>query len=502
MKVLLVYPKYPDTFWSFRHALAFTGKKAAFPPLGLLTIAAMLPKEWTLRLLDENIGEISDEDILWADLVFISAMLAQSKATVEMLARCRLFRRDTVAGGAMFTSDPDRFSGLVDHLVLGEAERSLPYFLEDLKQGHAKPVYASEAKVYCDIMISPIPRWDLLQGTMRSYSSVSLQFGKGCPHDCEFCNVTGLNGRIMRLKTATRVIEELSVMYYAGWRGSVFFADDNFIGHKKKAKGVLAEIAVFQQTYGYPFQFYTQVDISLADDDELISMMARAGFFRVFIGIETPEIESLKGANKHLNAGVDMPASVKHLFQRGIQVQGGYVLGFDQDTVETPRKMIDLIQTTGVLTAMVGPLQALPGTRLYHRLSAEGRLLGNSTGDNTDGTVNFTPKGMTREELAVGYRNVVSTIYSPEMYYGRLLTFLDEYRPNPLLRHHFSWGSMRAFVFSVVRIGILSQARSWYWRSFIETARRNPAAFSAVVEHWIFRFHFDRVSRNLIKPES
>lgn len=502
MKVLLVYPKYPDTFWSFRYALAFTGKKAAFPPLGLLTVAAMLPEEWGIRLRDENVEAVSDKDILWADMVFVSAMLAQQKAATAMIERCRSLGRKTVSGGPMFTADPERFAGLADHLVLGEAELTLPRFLRDLERGAEKALYDSDQGVYCDIMASPIPRWDLLENTMKRYSSLAVQFGKGCPHDCEFCNVTGLCGRTMRLKTAERILDELQAIYHAGWRGSVFFVDDNFIGNRRKVKDVLAAIALFQVSHGYPFQFYTQSDIDLSGSAELIDLMAAAGFFRVFIGIETPEIESLKGANKHRNVGTDMSAAVRRLLGAGIQVQGGFVLGFDQDTGNTPKKMVDLIQGTGVMTAMVGTLQALPGTKLFKRLAKEGRLFGKSTGDNTDGSVGFEPKGMTRKELTDGYRRVVSAIYSPDMYHDRLRRFLGDYHPSTLLRHRPSWGGLRAFILSIIRIGIGSRARKWYWKSLFESLFGNRSAFPAVVEHWIFWFHFDRVARKTLTPES
>lgn len=501
MRILLVYPEYPDTFWSFRHALKFTGKKAAFPPLGLLTVAAMIPKGWGVRLVDENVATLTTSDIYWADAVFVSAMLAQSAATARVLNWCRGLGKRTVLGGPMVTADPERFSGLADHLVLGEAEQTFPRFLRDLEAGRVESRYEPESDSWADLRKTPVPRWSLIRKTMRKYSSMAVQWGRGCVHECEFCNVIDLFGRRMRLKSEEGVVSELEALHTAGWRGSVFFVDDNFIGNKGKARRILEEIVKFQETSGYPFQFYTQVDIGLAEDDALIDLMRRAGFFRVFIGIETPETESLKGASKHQNVNVDIPRAVRRLLGAGIQVQAGFVLGFDQDTTEIFEKMIRFIQGTGVMTAMVGTLQALPGTKLYVRLKKEGRLLTKSTGDNTDGSVGFVPRNMPPEALEEGYRRVVSTIYSPAPYYRRLRRFILSYRPNVLLRHDFSWSGLQAFILSIVLIGFFSRARKRYWSSLAGALSKNAGALPAVVEHWVFWFHFDRVARKVIKVE-
>ncbi|MEI7749631.1 MAG: B12-binding domain-containing radical SAM protein [Candidatus Moraniibacteriota bacterium] len=504
MRVLLVYPKYPDTtFWSFKGALEFTGEKAALPPLGFLTIGAMIPRDWETVFVDENIERLTGMHILWADIVFVSGMIVQQESTGRVLKRCRDLGKKTVLGGSMVTADPEQFSGMADSLFLGEAEGLFPSLIEDLRRGigFVKKEYRSDA--FCDIKRSPIPCFDLLGRNMWKYTSMALQWGRGCPYGCEFCNVTTLFGRRMRLKTPDRMKAELKALYSCGWRGTVFFVDDNFIGNPGKAKEVLKSIADFQIERGYPFRFYTQTDIGLAANDELISLMVKAGFFRVFTGIETPEAESLKGANKHHNVDIDVPKAMSRLLQAGIQVQAGFVLGFDQDTRATFGKMIALIQNTGIMTAMVGTLQALPGTVLYHRLKEEGRLLDQSAGDNTDGSVGFVPNnGMSREALESGYRRVVSTIYAPGPYHYRLLRFLGDYRPNPFLRNHLSWGATRAFLLCIVKIGIFSRARKWFWKTLRFAVSTNPKAFPATVEHWIFWFHFDRISSKLAKPGS
>jgi len=502
MKVLLVYPEYPDTFWSFRHALRFTGERAALPPLGLLTIGAMIPRGWETVLVDENVERLTDTHIKRADIVFVSAMLAQQSATVRVLDRCRLLGARTVLGGPMVTADPERFSGMADSVFLGEAEDLFPALVADLGFGADTVKRTYRAETLCDIGRSPIPRFELLGKNMRKYTSMALQWGRGCPYGCEFCNVTTLFGRHMRLKTSDRMKAELQALYAFGWRGTVFFVDDNFIGNPKMAKAVLKAIADFQAVHRYPFRFYTQADIGLAANGELVSLMVRAGFFRIFTGVETPEIESLMGANKHHNVHVDIPEAVRTLLRSGIQVQAGFVLGFDQDTKRTFGNMIALIQKTGIMTAMVGTLQALPGTALHSRLEAEGRLLDHSTGDNSDGSVGFVPNNMTREALESGYRQVVSTIYAPGPYQYRLLKFLGDYRPNPLLRSRLSWGATRAFFLCIVRIGIFSRARKRFWKSLLFAVSTSMKAFPSAVEHWIFWFHFDRVSRNNVKPVS
>ncbi|NTW13465.1 MAG: B12-binding domain-containing radical SAM protein [Candidatus Moranbacteria bacterium] len=498
MNVLLVYPECTDTFWSFKHALKFTGKKAAFPPLGLLTVGAMIPRQWKTVLVDENVERLTEKMIEASDIILVSAMLAQSEATELVLTRCRALGKRTVLGGPMATADPERFSGLADHLVLGEAELTFPRFLRDIESGNIDPVYKPEPNTWADLRETPIPRWDLVRKNMHKYSSMAVQSGRGCVWDCEFCNVIDLFGRRIRLKSESMVVAELESLRRTGWKGSVFFVDDNFIANIKKAKLVLAETAKFQEKHGYPFQFYTQVDITLADDEELIDLMRRAVFFRVFIGIETPEIESLIASNKHQNVGVDVPKAVGRLLSAGIQVQAGFVIGFDSDTGETFGKMIRFIQETGIMTAMVGTLQALPGTKLYKRLESEGRLLGKSTGDNTDGSVGYIPKNMSPEELEKGYGRIVSAIYSPERYDRRLQLFLLHYRPNDSLRQGLSWGGTQAFFLSMVLIGFFSRARKWYWKSLFGAMKNNIRALPAAIEHWVLWYHFHIVARKVI----
>jgi len=364
LKILLVYPSYPETFWSFSHALRFISKKASFPPLGLLTVAAMLPGEWEKKLVDMNVTSLSDEHIRWADYVFLSAMVVQNESAREVIARCKKLGTRLVAGGPLFTTSYEDFED-VDHFVLGEAEVTLPPFLGDLEKGCARPVYTSDKRP--DMSKTPVPLWSLVN--MKQYSSMNLQYSRGCPFDCEFCDIIMLNGHRPRTKSKGQVLNELESIYQHGWRGGVFIVDDNFIGNRKKLKAeTMPAIIEWSEQRKYPFSLFTEVSINLADDDELMQLMVRAGFDRVFIGIETPNEASLAECNKLPNKGRDMVASVKKIQNYGFEVQGGFIVGFDSDPISIFRSQINFIQKSGIVTAMVGLLNAPRGTRLYQRL--------------------------------------------------------------------------------------------------------------------------------------
>ncbi len=486
MKTLLVYPEFPDTFWSFKHALKFVRKKAASPPLGLLTVAAMLPSGWEKRLVDLNVTRLTDDDLAWADHVMISAMAVQRTSAQEIIERCNALDRTVVAGGPLFTAEYEDFDG-VAHFVLNEAEITLPRFLSDLGRGEAKPIYATDE--FADIHTTPKPMWELIN--LKQYDSMSIQFSRGCPFNCDFCNVTALFGHRPRTKTADQILAELDGLYAQGWRQSVFFVDDNFIGNKAQLKRALlpALIQWRKDKRGLPFN--TEVSINLADDEELTEMMVEAGFDKVFIGIETPDDESLAECHKNQNRRRDLLADVKKLQRAGLRVQGGFIVGFDSDTPSIFRKQIDFIQQSGIVTAMVGLLQAPPGTQLYQRLKEEGRLLGKMMGDNVDGTTNILPK-MGWETLHEGYRTIMENIYTPEHYYERVKTFLREYKlpriKAPLRLHH-----IRAFLRSVYELGIRGEERRYYWDLLLWTLFRRPSLFPLAVTLAIYGHHFHKV---------
>lgn len=488
MKILLVYPKYPDTFWSFKHALKFVSKKAVTPPLGLMTVAAMLPQEWEKRLVDMNVTALKDKDITWADFVFISAISVQQESVKELIARCKGIGVKIVAGGPLFMTGYEEFKG-VDHFVLNEAEITLPLFLKDLKNGCAKAIYTSHE--WADLKRTPIPHWELIN--MKKYGTMNVQYSRGCPFNCEFCDISLLYGRRSRTKTKEQVVAELESLYARGWRDSVFFVDDNFIGNRRKLKReVLPAIAHWMEQRRYPFSFITQTSIDLSDDEELMHLMAKAGFQTVFVGIETPNEESLRECTKSQNQNRDLIASVQKIQTFGLQVQGGFIVGFDNDPLSIFERQIKFIQKSGIVTAMVGLLNALRGTRLYKRLEKEHRLLKDVSGDNTDCTINFIPK-MNYETLINGYKKILSTIYSPAYYYERVKRFLKEYKPSRKAVFRFRLGYLAAFFKSIVRLGIIGKERVHYWKLIFWSLFTCPRFFPLAATFAIYGFHFRKI---------
>jgi len=496
LKILLVYPQYPDTFWSLKHALRIISKKAAFPPLGLLTVAAMLPGEWEKRLVNMNVTILSDEDIKWADYVFISAMVVQRDSVKEVIKRCQKLGTKIVAGGPLFTTEYEEFDE-IDHLVLSEAEVTLPPFLSDLEKGCAQHIYTSKERP--DIRKTPIPLWSLIN--MKKYSSMNIQYSRGCPFNCEFCDIIILNGHKPRTKDKDQILAELEALYSQGWRGGLFIVDDNFIGNKRKLKEeTLPAIIEWMESKKHPFALSTEASINLADDEELMRLMVKAGFNTVFIGIETPNEDSLAECNKLPNKGRDLVALVKKIQNHGLEVQGGFIIGFDSDPISIFESQISFIQRSGIATAMVGLLNAPRGTRLYQRLKKENRLLKNASGDNTDCSINFIPK-MDYETLINGYKHILDTIYSPKQYYERVKTLLKEYKPErrkrvPRLRFYH----IRAFSKSMWFLGVREKGRGYYWRLFVSTLFKYPRSFPLSMSLAVSGFHFRKVVEKYISP--
>ncbi len=490
MKVLLVYPKCPESFWSFKYALNFIDKKSVHPPLGLLTVGTIIPGEWEKKLVDMNINKLQDEDIKWADYVFISAMVIQRESVKEVVGRCKELGVKIVAGGPLFTMETKEFRD-IDHLVLGEAEITLPQFLADLERGNPQHIYSSDEKP--DLNTTPVPNWDLVN--IHDYVSMNLQYSRGCPYDCEFCDITTLFGRKQRLKRADRMIAELDALYDRGWKGSVFIVDDNFIGNKGKLKNeVLPAVIKWMKEHNNPFWFNTEASINLADDEELMSLMREAGFVHVFVGIETPDEESLKECNKFTNINRNLVDSVKRIQNYGMQVSGGFIVGFDNDTPSIFERQIKFIQKSGIVTAMVGLLNAPKGTRLYQRLKKENRLLPrNFTGNNTDFTLNFIPK-MHLETLVGGYNKIVTTIYDPARYYERVLEFFKEFKPVKRSRIRlFRFSYITALLKATLYLGILEKGRRHYWGLLLKTIARYPRFLPDAFIFAIYGFHFRKV---------
>jgi radical SAM superfamily enzyme YgiQ (UPF0313 family) len=490
VKILLVYPQYPDTFWSFKHALKFISKKAGLPPLGALTVAAMLPPSWQKRLIDMSVDTLTDNDIKWADYVFISAMVVQKDSTKEVIQRCVNLGTKVVAGGPLFTTEPGEFIG-VDHFILNEAEVTLPDFLSDLEKGCPKAIYTTDQ--HPQITRTPIPMWSLLN--MKKYSSMSLQYLRGCPFNCEFCDITFLDGRNPRTKTREQMLAELDALYNSGWRGDVFLVDDNFIGNKAKLKSeTLPAVIEWMEKRKQPFSFSTEASINLADDQELMTLMVRAGFVKVFIGIETPNEASLSECDKKQNTSRDLVSTVKLIQRKGLEVMAGFIVGFDSDPVSIFKTQIDFIQKSGIVTAMVGLLNAPKGTRLYQRLKKENRLLAASTGDNTDYSLNFVPK-MNPDTLINGYRDILRTIYSPKNYYARINTLLKEYKPKTQIRKsEIKWSLVQGLFNCLWFVGVREQGRFHYWKLMASTLFTRPKSMRLLITLSAYGYHFRRVA--------
>ena len=488
MKILLVYPEYPDTFWSFKHALKFISKKASSPPLGLLTVAAMLPEDWEKKLVDINISSLSDRDLEWADYVFLSAMSIQKESVAKIIDQCKKVGAKIVAGGPYFTTEFDNFDD-VDYLVLNEAEITLPLFLKDLAAGRPQHIYRADS--WADLNDTPAPLLKLLD--MKKYASMNIQYSRGCPYSCEFCDITQLLGRTPRTKSREQIITELESLYSHGWRSGVFFVDDNFIGNRKKLKNeILPDITNWMEKRKHPFTFITELSINIADDEELMKFMVDAGFDSVFVGIETPNEESLAECNKFQNKNRDLVACVKKIHQSGLQVQGGFIVGFDNDPPSIFERLISFIQESGIVVAMVGLLNAPRGTKLYQRMTDEKRILKDISGNNTDLTMNFIPK-MNYEALVKDYKRIISTIYAPKHYYKRVRTFLREYKPLQKKAFRINMRDFRPLIGSIIRLGIIGRERYQYWKLFIWTIFRRPRLLPLAITLAIYGFHFRKV---------
>ncbi len=498
IKVLLVYPQIPPTYWSFKYALSFVGKKSAIPPLGLLTVAALLPPSYEIKLVDMNVSSLTDEMILEADLIFTSAMIVQKNSLAELAERCQRLGATLVAGGPYPSSSYAKIKN-VNFFVLNEAEITLPQFLHDWEMGQAKHIYEDHGKA--DITNSPVPRFDLLP-SLNHYEAMPLQYSRGCPFNCEFCDIIEMFGRQIRTKTNQQMLKELTLLYHLDWRGSVFIVDDNFIGNKRNVKQLLPAIAKWQKERNYPFTLFTEASINLAEDEALLNLMCEAGFNMVFVGIETPDEKTLIHTGKDQNVKQDMLCSVMKIQNKGIEVAGGFIVGFDSDPSDIFERQINFIQQSGIVLAMVGLLTALPNTQLFRRLEKEGRLLAESTGNNThDLFLNFKPK-MELSTVLEGYKQIIAHIYSPKAYFERCLNFLQHLHPHQNYSHKVGWREIMALFKSIGKQGFASYYAFYYWRFLSKVLASEPKMFSEAVRLAIKGYHFFLITREIIAVDA
>src|ERR1700730_997105 len=488
MKVLLVNPEFPDTYWSFRHALPFEGKRCAFPPLGLMTVSSLLPRTWERRLVDLNVRKLKTSDIQWADMIFATGMLAQKESLHIVVKRCKKLGKRVVLGGPYVTSTIENLPE-ADHIFLGEAETTLPEFVKDLERGEAKRSYKAPERP--PLALTPIADFGLAE--LNRYSAMSVQYSRGCPFSCEFCDIIEIYGRVPRTKSIPQMLSEFDALLALGWHGTVFIVDDNFIGNTKNVRLLLPALAAWQKKHGYPFSLLTEASVNLADDDDLLNDMRTAGFRRVFLGIETPVEESLKEAQKSQNRG-NLLESVKKIQGYGMEVMAGFIVGFDNDPEDIFQRQIDFIRESAIPLAMVGLLTALPDTQLWRRLEKEGRLLGESSGNNTNCALNFVPK-MDAARLVEGYHSIMRTIYNSSEYYERALASLKRttqglYEPN-----HFNlFSAVAAFTRITVKLGVLDRERKEFWRFFSQALAGHRDRFAESLRLAAMGYHFRKLS--------
>jgi radical SAM superfamily enzyme YgiQ (UPF0313 family) len=462
IKALLIYPWFVDTYWSFRHALSLYGKRSFFPPLGLMTVSALMPSHWERRLVDLNVKKLTLADLQWADAVFISAMHVQRESLQQVIDLAKVHGKTVVVGGPYASICPDHL-GKADHIFIGEAETNFAEFACDLERGRARRIYSVNERPA--LASSPIPDFRVVD--LKHYSAMPVQYSRGCPFNCEFCDIIEIYGRIPRTKSNQQMLLELDELVSIGWDETVFIVDDNFIGNKKNVRQLLPELAEWSRKHDYPFSFTTEASVNLADDDELLQLMREAGFSRVFIGIETPVEESLKLSQKGQNTRRDLLDSIRKIQSYGLEVMAGFIVGFDNDPEDIFERQISFIRESAIPCSIVSLLSAIPETQLWRRLEGEGRLLGfDHTGNNTDGVLNFIPK-MDRERLIEGYKLVLQTIYSPREYYQRSLDCLAKVSRTGAPeagRTQLNFNDLLSLCRVALALGVFDRSRSEFWR--------------------------------------
>ena len=487
MRVLLLYPLFPKSFWSFEKTLALIDCKALMPPLGLITVAAILPQEWKFRLVDRNIQEIPESDWDWAQLVIISGMIVQKQDLLAQIAAAKQRNKLVAVGGPYATTSPQEvLEAKADFLVLDEGEITLPMFVNAIKKGDRSGIFRATEKPA--VTETPIPRYDLLE--MKAYDTMPIQFSRGCPFQCEFCDIIVLYGRKPRTKTPQQLISELERIYDWGWRGAVFMVDDNFIGNKRNVKLLLKELKIWMQQKQYPFSLTTEASVDLAQDDELMQLMVECNFKKVFLGIETPDKESLSLTSKFQNTRDPLIESIDKITRAGMQVMAGFIIGFDGEKPHAGDRIVQFVEQTQIPLAMFSMLQALPNTALWNRLEQEGRLLNTSGNINQTTLMNFVPT-RSIEEIATEYVNAFWQLYDPVAYLNRIFHYymkLGDARNAKSLRP--KWKTIRALSLLLWKQGVLAPVRWLFWRNLIRVLIKKPRELEIYLTLCAYLEHF------------
>ncbi|MEK8015955.1 MAG: B12-binding domain-containing radical SAM protein [Candidatus Parabeggiatoa sp.] len=504
MRVLLLYPVFPKTMFSFEKPMKYMGKKALLPPLGLITVAAILPQNWEFKLVDRNIRDVTEEEWEWAELVMISAMVVQKKDFLDQIQETKRRGKPVAVGGPYPTSFLHEVENSgADYLVLDEGEMTIPPFLAALERGEPSGIFRSVEKP--DITQTPLPRYDLLE--LDAYLDMSIQFSRGCPFLCEFCDIIVLYGRKPRTKTPAQIIRELECLYDLGWRDQVFMVDDNFIGNKRNVKQLLRELKVWMEKKHYPFFFYTEASVNLAKEQELMELMVACNFVAVFLGIETPDESILASTKKSQNLGNPLNESIKAINQAGLFIIAGFVIGFDGEKSGTGKRIVEFVEEVAIPTALLVMLQALPNTALWDRLQKEGRLLEQSGDINQTTLMNFVPTRPV-EEVANEYVEAFWQLYEPKKYLNRAIrhtmnTEISKIQKTIQKKRQggsFSWKMFKVSVFIFWKFGVVDQTRWQFWSYLFKAIWLNPSQVENCVRLYVFAEHFADY-RQIIRDE-
>ncbi len=489
MRALLVYPRFPKTFWSYEKILELVNRKVLLPPLGLITVAAILPQDWEFQLVDQNIRSVTEAEWDWAELVILSGMIVQKADMFGLIQAAKQRGKRVAVGGPYPSSVPQEMRDAgVDYLILDEGEITLPMFVEALERGDTSGEFTSGGEKP-DVTSTPIPRYDLLE--RAAYDSMSVQFSRGCPFQCEFCDIIVLYGRKSRTKTPAQLIAELQTLYDMGWRGGVFMVDDNFIGNKRSVKLLLRELQVWQKAHNYPFRFDTEASLDLAEDDELIDLMLECNFAAVFMGIETPDTDSLQVTKKFQNMRSPLLESIDKVTKAGLRVIAGFIIGFDGEKPGAGQRIVEFAEITGIPTTTFAMLQALPNTALWHRLEQEGRLRAKDGNINQTTLMNFVPTRPV-DQIAHEYIDAFGQLYEPHQYLDRVYRYFLKLG-GPRVQAPFQWPEwsvVRALSIVIWRQGFQRSTRWKFWHHLFHILWKNPAVIEQYVVLCAHNEHF------------